>query len=244
MKSKLVAGALASAVTFATTLAASATTLSDGNFSGTIDVTTSSGSPSLTANGSVSTTVGNPANSLDAAFSYSASTSATATVTFIDHSLSYDPSILGAISSINASYDRELTVVGSFTPGLAINYRLVIEQDGSLYSTAIPVCSACDPTSQWMNLAQTGLVASQFTLLGGSTNPNFSGDPILFGVEAVFATNQTSITAANIYLDNIDITVTQTPLPAALPLFASGLGGVGLLGWRRKRKNASAVAAS
>jgi hypothetical protein len=27
-----------------------------------------------------------------------------------------------------------------------------------------------------------------------------------------------------------------TPLPAALPLFASGLAGLGLLGWRRKRK--------
>jgi hypothetical protein len=25
-------------------------------------------------------------------------------------------------------------------------------------------------------------------------------------------------------------------LPAALPLFATGLGGLGLLGWRRKRK--------
>jgi hypothetical protein len=28
----------------------------------------------------------------------------------------------------------------------------------------------------------------------------------------------------------------NTPLPAALPLFATGLGGLGLLGWRRKRK--------
>jgi hypothetical protein len=28
----------------------------------------------------------------------------------------------------------------------------------------------------------------------------------------------------------------QTPLPAALPLFASGLAGLGLLGWHRKRK--------
>lgn len=28
----------------------------------------------------------------------------------------------------------------------------------------------------------------------------------------------------------------QTPLPGAMPLFASGLGMVGLLGWRRKRK--------
>jgi hypothetical protein len=33
-----------------------------------------------------------------------------------------------------------------------------------------------------------------------------------------------------------------TPLPAALPLFATGLGALGLLGWRRKRK-AQAVAA-
>jgi hypothetical protein len=30
--------------------------------------------------------------------------------------------------------------------------------------------------------------------------------------------------------------VATTPLPAALPLFATGLGGLGLLGWRRKRK--------
>jgi len=28
----------------------------------------------------------------------------------------------------------------------------------------------------------------------------------------------------------------ETPLPAALPLFATGIGGLGLLGWRRKRK--------
>ena len=28
----------------------------------------------------------------------------------------------------------------------------------------------------------------------------------------------------------------ETPLPAALPLFATGLGALGLLGWRRKRK--------
>jgi hypothetical protein len=31
-----------------------------------------------------------------------------------------------------------------------------------------------------------------------------------------------------------------TPLPAALPLFATGLSAIGLLGWRRKRKNTSA----
>ena len=30
-----------------------------------------------------------------------------------------------------------------------------------------------------------------------------------------------------------------TPLPATLPLFATGLGALGLLGWRRKRKAAA-----
>src|ERR1019366_3855344 len=33
-----------------------------------------------------------------------------------------------------------------------------------------------------------------------------------------------------------------TPLPAALPLFATGIGALGLLGWRRKRKNAALAA--
>ena len=35
--------------------------------------------------------------------------------------------------------------------------------------------------------------------------------------------------------------IQATPLPAALPLFASGLGALGLLGWRRKRKNTLAT---
>jgi hypothetical protein len=30
--------------------------------------------------------------------------------------------------------------------------------------------------------------------------------------------------------------LSATPLPAALPLFATGIAGLGLLGWRRKRK--------
>lgn len=39
-------------------------------------------------------------------------------------------------------------------------------------------------------------------------------------------------------VDNVVVggTLSQTPLPAALPLFAGGLGTLGALGWRRKRK--------
>ncbi len=35
---------------------------------------------------------------------------------------------------------------------------------------------------------------------------------------------------------SVESSVSATPLPAALPLFASGFGALGLLGWRRKRK--------
>ena len=37
-------------------------------------------------------------------------------------------------------------------------------------------------------------------------------------------------------------TPVATPIPAALPLFATGLGGLALLGWRRKRKSQAGVA--
>jgi hypothetical protein len=38
------------------------------------------------------------------------------------------------------------------------------------------------------------------------------------------------------YVGLDDVSVTATPLPAALPLFATGLGALGLHGWRRRRK--------
>jgi hypothetical protein len=38
--------------------------------------------------------------------------------------------------------------------------------------------------------------------------------------------------------------VPETPIPGALPLFATGLAALGLFGWRRKRKNATGVAAA
>jgi len=66
--------------------------------------------------------------------------------------------------------------------------------------------------------------------------PDFDGDSGLnqtsFIVEDAL-TNGNSVAFNNFQITIVDPTV---PLPAALPLFATGLGGLGLLGWRRKRK--------
>jgi hypothetical protein len=43
-------------------------------------------------------------------------------------------------------------------------------------------------------------------------------------------TSVTNVTAL------VELTPAPTPLPAALPLFATGIGAMGLIGWRRKRK--------
>ena len=40
----------------------------------------------------------------------------------------------------------------------------------------------------------------------------------------------------------LTLTPLATPLPGALPLFATGLGALGLLGWRKKRKAAAPAA--
>jgi hypothetical protein len=38
-----------------------------------------------------------------------------------------------------------------------------------------------------------------------------------------------------------ELTVIATPLPATLPLFATGLGALGLVGWWKKRKAQAAA---
>jgi hypothetical protein len=62
----------------------------------------------------------------------------------------------------------------------------------------------------------------------GLFNVTVSGAPIWFVAAGVTNGGTSGIIAAD--------SVATTPLPAALPLFASGLGTLGVLGWRRKKK--------
>jgi hypothetical protein len=86
--------------------------------------------------------------------------------------------------------------------------------------------------------------------LYGNTDAYTGPNPCMTGPPSVTCTtdgpvlrfNSTDAFAAgSLVVSQINTDLT-TPLPAALPLFASGLGALGLLGWRRKRK-AAAIAA-
>jgi hypothetical protein len=98
-----------------------------------------------------------------------------------------------------------------------------------------------------------GGVPFQFQAPGGLNAIN--GGTIASGLKLAFA--QVSSTVAYAFFDDggagpdsdfddivLRITASDpagggpgpTPIPAALPLFATGLGALGLLGWRRKRK--------
>jgi len=62
-----------------------------------------------------------------------------------------------------------------------------------------------------------------------------------FAFFAVGSQSATDSSAANVLINSITAQTSAVPLPGALPLFATGMGLLGLLGWRKKRKNALAA---
>ena len=82
----------------------------------------------------------------------------------------------------------------------------------------------------------TGWVNSQYTIADAGSYY------LVFGVVNWIDDQFDSGLAFNdVSIDGNPINPGETPLPATLPLFATGLGVLGLLGWRRKRKAALAV---
>jgi len=109
------------------------------------------------------------------------------------------------------------------TPGNTGNYANLLSSDVRFYSNGFG----------GFNSPNTGVTWAQLLSLVGSTTVAY----VLLDLDGGFAGDQHLL--VNNFTVNGD--VFTTPLPAALPLFATGLGALGLLGWRRKRKAASVV---
>jgi hypothetical protein len=72
----------------------------------------------------------------------------------------------------------------------------------------------------------------------GTSSAGASIDPMLTVDPSFFDANDLNFVFSN----GISNGVSSTPLPAALPLFAGGLGVIGLFGRRRNRKNVAGIA--
>jgi len=95
-----------------------------------------------------------------------------------------------------------------------------------------------------MGTAANGTLTSTMgTVANGSLTTTFSLTPTdvpLTSAVLMPGPGSNSYTFTNVGLSGLSV----VPLPASLPLFASGLAGVGLLGWRRKRKSTTSILAA
>jgi hypothetical protein len=239
-----------SAFALGTTASYATTVLSDGAFTN-VTVASAFSDPGVTSTGSVCGTCGTSNGAgLNSHFVFSQA--GTGRVGFIDNLLSYDPGVLGSIASLNVSLDKQLTIQYSGTPTTFNNnaFAPLIVQNGTPYLVSPPLLSGSHifnipGTSTYDTLFATGLTASDFfefdpatgTFLSG--HPDFTTGVIRFGLasRATFGSGGGTVDAN---FDNLTIELSQTPIPGALPLFASGVGLIGLL-VRRKRKAVSPV---
>jgi hypothetical protein len=112
----------------------------------------------------------------------------------------------------------------------------------------VSVCTGCAASEFHGSIGMTALAGNEYEVhfyVEASVNTAFGGtafasaDPFIF-----VAPNDPNVLDSTILLsDGVGNGLAPTPLPAALPLFATGLGAVGLFGRRRKRKNTAFAAA-
>lgn len=173
---------------------------------------------------------------------------------FINSLFSYDPQTQGAIATISASVDKDLTVVAPPQFGFGNTFRPVIEQNGAFYTavvfgTAVTVpIGGTTATSGFAPFTLSGLTAADFnqfdtaTGLIGTNHPDFSGSTILFGIGQVLAANPMSAGSAETVtstFDNLSISVHAVPEPATWALFMAGFG---LVGWSLRRQQMRGMA--
>src|SRR5262249_3276883 len=190
MKLKLSAASVAVLLwPFAGTAWAGTTVLFDDTFNDTTQAPVFTQSTGGTISATVCVSCGNPGAAIQGLFNFpNGSTGPFPSSTgMLDNLLSYNPALQGAITSITATADKNVTLTG-VTGFQANGFNLLIEQDGTFYRASgnqIPFScmSSISCSSGFLAASTPVLTASDFSLYDFSTNtsntsvhPNFAGD--------------------------------------------------------------------
>jgi endo-1,4-beta-xylanase len=80
------------------------------------------------------------------------------------------------------------------------------------------------------------VIADGWSQIGGSYSVSSTATGLFLFAQLIGPSSVESFYLDDVVIDETSPPPSAVPAPAALPLFATGLGALGLLGWRRKRK--------
>lgn len=155
----------------------------------------------------------------------------------------YDPSIQGAISSINWTIEQDaVDATDIFAQGIA----LMLRQGGEFYRTA----GDRDPVADgvFVDFSATGITANTFAHVGfdgfflpGKPDFSASGGIIEVGLAGGFSTSGL-FTPAQQEVQNFSVTInildtSAVPEPSTAVLATLGLSLLGIIAWRRHRRS-------
>jgi uncharacterized protein (TIGR03437 family) len=139
----------------------------------------------------------------------------------LNQAFTYNPGTQGAIQSIGVSVDKNLSINFTIAPGgtpFGDVFYPMIEQDGNFYLAGISAPGFSGGSTGFLSFSQSGLVASDFAQYNFATgtsvagSPNFSGDPMIFGVAQLSGSSSNAVVTA-VY-ENLTFDI----VPAAGPM--------------------------
>jgi hypothetical protein len=181
--------------------------------------------------------------------------SSSANATAFDWSFSGSPEGVTGSGTLNATLTASCYGYGWDSPCYSVSY-ITGTFDGMTIDTSASPNHFFDGDNLIYPTAEAGNIGSppnqldpfgiSFATLGSGNTINEINiyDDLLTGPTYDGVVPQINGTLENELYGEFTLTLVTTPLPGALPLFVTGIGGLGLLGWRRKRKPQAAAWAS